>query len=92
MAAVLYEIEEKSIKMTSEVFYMVGNQDIDDSDGGTTWIANSCYEYWKKILDQAADELRKAGFKNELYIYGKMPGWKLIHRLDNGYRKAGKST
>ncbi len=62
MAAVLYEIEEKSIKMTSEVFYMVGNQDIDDSDGGTTWIANSCYEYWKKILDQAADELRKAGF------------------------------
>ena len=33
-------------------------QTIDDSDGGTTWIADYCYEYWKHILVQATDETR----------------------------------
>lgn len=48
----------QAFELTNEVFHTVGNQDIDDSDGSTTWIANSCYEYWKQILDQATDEQR----------------------------------
>ena len=53
----------QAFELTNEVFHTVGNQDIDDSDGGTTWIANSCYEYWKQILDQATDEQRKQMFQ-----------------------------
>ena len=53
----------QAFELTNEVFHMVGNQDIDDSDGGTTWIANSCYEYWKQILDQATDEQRDQMFQ-----------------------------
>lgn len=53
----------QAFELTNEVFHTVGNQDIDDSDGGTTWIADSCYEYWKKILDQATDEQRDQMFQ-----------------------------
>lgn len=53
----------QAFELTNEVFHMVGNQDIDDSDGGTTWIVNSCYEYWKQILDQATDEQRDQMFQ-----------------------------
>ena len=53
----------QAFELTNEVFHMVVNQDIDDSDGGTTWIANSCYEYWKQILDQATDEQRDQMFQ-----------------------------
>ena len=53
----------QAFELTNEVFHTVGNQDIDDSDGGTTWIVNSCYEYWKQILDQATDEQRDQMFQ-----------------------------
>lgn len=46
----------QAFELTNEVFHTVGNQDIDDSDGGIAWIANRCYEYWKQILAQATDE------------------------------------
>ncbi len=52
-----------AFELTNEVFHTVGNQDIDDSDGGTTWIADRCYEYWKHILVQATDEQRKQMFQ-----------------------------
>ena len=53
----------QAFELTNEVFHTVGNQEIDDSDGGTTWIVNSCYEYWKQILDQATDEQRDQMFQ-----------------------------
>lgn len=53
----------QAFELTNEVFHTIGNQDIDDSDGGTTWIANSCYEYWKQILDQATGEQRDQMFQ-----------------------------
>lgn len=53
----------QAFELTNEVFHTVGNQDIDDSDGGTTWIANSCYEYWQKILARATDEQREQMFQ-----------------------------
>lgn len=53
----------QAFELTNEVFHTIGNQDIDDSDGGTTWIADSCYEYWKRILDQATDEQRDQMFQ-----------------------------
>lgn len=53
----------QAFELTNEVFHTVGNQNLDDSNGGTTWIANSCYEYWKQILDQATDEQRDQMFQ-----------------------------
>lgn len=53
----------QAFELTNEVFHTVGNQDIDDSDGGTTQIADSCYEYWKQILEQATDEQRDQMFQ-----------------------------
>lgn len=53
----------QAFELTNEVFHTVGNQEIDDSDGGTTWIVNSCYGYWKQILDQATDEQRDQMFQ-----------------------------
>lgn len=53
----------QAFELTNEVFHMVGNQDVDDSDGGITWIADSCYDYWKQILDQATDEQRNQIFQ-----------------------------
>lgn len=53
----------QAFELTNKVFHAVGNQDIDDSDGGTTWIADSCYKYWKQILDQATEEQRNLMFQ-----------------------------
>ena len=49
----------EAFELTNKVFYTVGNQDIDDSDGGTTQVADLCYEYWRQILDRANDEQRQ---------------------------------
>lgn len=53
----------QAFELTNKVFHTVGNQAIDDSDGGTTWIANSCYEYWQQIQAQATDEQREQMFQ-----------------------------
>lgn len=38
-----------AFELVNCVFYEVGNRDMDDSDGGTTYLAERCYEYWKEI-------------------------------------------
>ena len=36
--------------------------DIDDSDGGTSQIANTCYDKWKEILENCTEEVRNEMF------------------------------
>lgn len=45
------------------VFQEVGTRDIDDSDGGTTYVADNCYEYWQQILDVCNDDEKKELFQ-----------------------------
>ncbi|MDD6043819.1 MAG: SWIM zinc finger family protein [Eubacteriaceae bacterium] len=54
----------QAFELTNVVFHTIGNQDIDDSDGGITYVANSCYECWKEILDRATEEER-----NQMYCW-----------------------
>lgn len=42
----------QAFELVNLVFYNIGTIDIDDSDGGTSMVAEKCYEYWKKILDK----------------------------------------
>lgn len=40
----------EAFELTNYIFIRVGNQDMDDSDGGTGEIANNCLEIWQEIL------------------------------------------
>ena len=44
-------------------FYEIGNRDMDDSDGGTSFVANNCYEYWQTILYECNDEEKEKMFQ-----------------------------
>ena len=53
----------QAFELTNYVFHCVGNQEMDDSDGGSTWVANNCYEYWQQILDECSEEEQKQMFQ-----------------------------
>lgn len=52
----------QAFDLTNYVFKIIGNIDMDDSDGGTSQIANICYEKWKKILENCSDVERNKMF------------------------------
>ena len=49
-------IEWKAFELVNCIFYEIGNRDIDDSDGGTSFVADNCYEYWQTILQECNDK------------------------------------
>lgn len=53
----------QAFELTNLVFVTIGNQDIDDSDGGTTMAANTCYEFWKQILEKCNESDKKRMFR-----------------------------
>lgn len=53
---------EQAFELTNIVFYWIGNIDIDDSDGGSTYVADECYECWNLIL-QKCDKQQKEKMK-----------------------------
>lgn len=53
----------QAFELTNDVFIKIGNQDMDDSDGGTTMVANACYDFWKQILDQCNESDKKKMFQ-----------------------------
>lgn len=53
----------QAFELTNDVFVKIGNLDIDDSDGGTTMVANSCYEFWKQILESCNESDKKQMFQ-----------------------------
>lgn len=54
----------QAFALTNYVFQTIGNIDIDDSDGGTSQVANACYDKWKKILENCSEEE-----KNEMFSW-----------------------
>lgn len=52
----------QAFDLTNYVFKIVGNIDMDDSDGGTSQVADLCYEKWKKILENCSDDEKNKMF------------------------------
>ena len=53
----------EAFELVNCVFYEIGNRDMDDSDGGTSFVANNCYEYWQTILYECNDEEKEKMFQ-----------------------------
>lgn len=53
----------QAFELTNYVFYCIGNQNIDDSDGGSGWVASNCYEYWQQILNCCSEEEQNQMFQ-----------------------------
>ena len=54
----------QAFALTNYVLQTIGNIDINDSDGGTSQVANVCYDKWKKILENCSEEE-----KNEMFSW-----------------------
>ena len=59
---VMFLIERSCLKqafeLTNEVFYCIGNTDMDDSDGSSSYVADQCYECWKQILEKSDEDFK----------------------------------
>jgi len=53
----------QAFELANHVFITIGYQDIDDSAGGTTMAANTCYEFWKQILKKCTESDKKRMFQ-----------------------------
>ena len=52
---------KQAFELTNLVFHCIGNIDMDDSDGESSFVANACYECWKQIIEKS-DEI----YRNEI--------------------------
>lgn len=52
----------EAFELTNYIFIKVANQDMDDSDGGTGQIANSCLDIWQEILYKCDIKLKREIF------------------------------
>lgn len=52
----------QAFDLTNYVFRIIGNIDMDDSNGGSAQVANACYEMWEQILKQCNEEEKKKLF------------------------------
>lgn len=53
----------EAFELVNCVFYEIGNRDMDDSDGGTLFVADNCYEYWQTILQECNDKEKESMFQ-----------------------------
>lgn len=53
----------EAFELVNCVFYEIGNRDMDDSDGGTSFVADNCYEYWQTILQECNDKEKESMFQ-----------------------------
>lgn len=53
----------QAFELTNNVFVKIGSQDMDDSDGGMVMVANTCYEFWKQILENCNEPDQKKMFQ-----------------------------
>ena len=63
---------EQAFELTNYIFHCIGNIDMDDSDGGSSYVADKCYECWKMIVEKSDEQGR-----------AKMKRWFESHQ--NGY-------
>lgn len=54
---------KEAFELTAYIFIKAGNQDMDDSDGGTGMLANQCMEIWQEILKQCDMGIKKYMFR-----------------------------
>src|SRR5699024_10757827 len=52
----------KHFELTNDIFIKLDNLEIDDSDGETGMLAESCMEIWQNILEHCNDILKKKMF------------------------------
>ena len=53
----------EAFELVNCVFCEIGNRDMDDSDGGTAYVATNCYDYWKAILQECEEEEKEKIFQ-----------------------------
>ena len=53
----------EAFELVNCVFCEIGNRDMDDSDGGTSFVADNCYEYWQTILQECNDKEKESMFQ-----------------------------
>lgn len=53
----------EAFELTNYIFVKTGNQDMDDSDGGTGVLADMCREIWQEILEHCDLKLKKEMFR-----------------------------
>ncbi|MCI5673995.1 MAG: SWIM zinc finger family protein [[Clostridium] symbiosum] len=46
----------QAFELTNQVFATIGNQDMDDSAGGTDMVADACYKIWQQILEKCGGQ------------------------------------
>lgn len=44
---------KQAFELTNFVFHCIGNIDMDDSDGSSSFVTNACYECWKHIIEKS---------------------------------------
>ena len=53
----------EAFELVNCVFHEIGNRDMDDSDGGTSFVADNCYEYWQTMLQECNDKEKENMFQ-----------------------------
>lgn len=61
----------QAFELTNQVFVTIGNQDMDDSDGGTDMVADTCYKIWQQLLEKCGEQDKN-----------KMQSWFEMHQAD----------
>lgn len=58
---------KQAFELTNSTFFCIGNVDMDDSDGSSSYVLERCYECWEQILEKSDAEFRhqmKLWFEN----------------------------
>ena len=55
---------KQAFELINSTFFCIGNVDMDDSDGSSSYVLDRCYDYWAQILEKCDD-----GFKNQMKLW-----------------------
>ena len=55
---------KQAFELTNSTFFCIGNVDMDDSDGSSSYVLDRCYECWEQILEKSDAE-----FKNQMKLW-----------------------
>lgn len=50
---------KQAFELTNSTFFCIGNVDMDDSDGSSSYVLERCYEYWKQMAEIGDDDFKK---------------------------------
>ena len=55
---------KQAFELINSTFFCIGNVDMDDSDGSSSYVLDRCYDYWEQILEKSDD-----GFKEQMKLW-----------------------